>query len=207
MSITTEKALRTFLMASPRPDKILVYLDNDQVHELAPASHGRTWASIAQSIVALEPVRLECHDEKALLRAARWGEEEEKKKNFTEALGIPGADTETARITHFANLLYRATEFSTQTAFNRMCDLFDRVMQRSDALEARLERMEREYTRVTRQQMEDALERAREAGSNVDPEAPIGDQMMGSFLQGMMQAQAERAASNPNGAKPRKGEE
>lgn len=186
-----EKALRTFLVGQPRPAKILVRVDGDQTHELAPAGPGRTWASIAQTIDSLDPEAVELYDDTGrLVRATKF--EETREKAFAgDGLGVPGADSETARLTHFANLLYRATEFSTTLAFTKMVELFERVNDRSAAIEERLERAERAYHRALNEQIQRAFDdAASSAATTVDPEAPLGDQMVASLLQGAMMGSA-----------------
>lgn len=196
-----EKALRTFLVGQPRPAKILVRVDGDQTHELAPAGPGRTWASIAQTIDSLDPEAVELYDDTGrLVRATKFGEEETREKAFADGLGVPGADSETARLTHFANLLYRATEFSTTLAFTKMVELFERVNDRSAAIEERLERAERAYHRALNEQIQRAFDdAASSAATTVDPEAPLGDQMVASLLQGAMMGSAGVPPPVPNG--------
>src|SRR3569623_2984698 len=102
-----EKKLRTFLVQTPKPACILVHVDDDTREIVVPAT-GKTWAHIAQSIVALGEVKcVECYDSAgALIRATR-GEEDEKRAQAARnvALGVPThADPETARLSHFSNL-------------------------------------------------------------------------------------------------------
>lgn len=199
-----EKNLRTFLVGTPRPHRIVVRCPDDQTHELAPAATGRTWASIAATIVSLDPLAVELYDDGGkLLRATKWGQEEQRKETFAEGLGVPGADNETARLTHFANLLYKATEFSTKLAFEKMVEVFERVNERSAAIEARLERVETQYQRAMKAQIEAAYEQASDmvaaaaegVGENGEG-GSLADQLVASFFAGAAQAQAQRM-NNP----------
>lgn len=184
-----EKKLRTFLCSAPKPARILVHVDDAEAREIVVPATGKTWAHIAQSIVALGDVKVvECYDANgALLRATR-GEADEKlaqeAKNL--ALAIPvNADPETARLIHFSNLLYRATEFSINTAFDKMVKLYELQNDRAQAIELRLERAEGAYRKTVEERLRDAFEEA-EALARSGEEQPPNPlmQMAQAFLGG-----------------------
>jgi len=205
MAAVNEKALRTFLVGNPKPSKILVRVADDQVHELAPAGPGRTWASIAQTIESLDPEAIEVYDSAGkLARATRFGVELARKEQFAENLGVPGADNETARLTHFANLLYKATEFSTKEAFGRMCELFERVNERSALIEARLERTEAAYQRLLNRQIQAAFDQAAEAGAIADTsdDPDMATALVTNFLMGSARGQADAGNAKVKAQKP-----
>lgn len=194
-----EKELRSFLVQTPRPVKILVRSEGDDVNEVAPPAKGKggsSWTYVARSILALEPVSVEVFDERgALIRATR----------LTETTPTPSAeaglpvlhnDPETARLTHFANLLYRATEFSTNLAFGKMVELFQLTIERSIALEARLERAETAYRREMQDRINDMFDQAQAAKEEAEASQndPVS-QLAQAFMGGAQSA----AAEVPNG--------
>jgi hypothetical protein len=94
-------------------------------------------------------------------------------------------------LTHFANLLHRAYEHSTEIAFQRLVELTERMGDRSEAIERRLERTEAANRALLQDQVDLAFERAQEV-ANQNAEASgngAGDlmqQMAGAFLSGRM---------------------
>lgn len=212
-----EKKFRTFLLEAPRASRIVVRTADD-THEIAPAggdhgsSRGHTWAAVARSIIALGPECVEIYDtQDKLVRAMRFDDEAETEKQRNLSLGIPlNADPETARFVLFSKLHAEAYRFATETAFSKMVELFERVTERSMAIEARLERTEAAYRRTMNDQLQDAYDEAlalkaeaaaqgREVHAN-DPLsrlAALGE----SFLGGMQGAQKPRLP-NPQPSSP-----
>ena len=194
------KALRTFLVSRPQPSKILVKCADDASHELAPAGPGRTWASIAQTIESLDPEAIALYDaEGKLIRATNFHAEAERKEVFADSLGVPGADNETARLTHFANLLYRATEFSTKLAFEKMVELFGMMNERSASIEARLEKAEAQYRKAMQDRLDDAFEQAEALQQQAEAEA--NDPVVGMVKQFAGGLAAGQASAPTNGAR------
>lgn len=198
-----ERELRTFLVYPPKPARVVVQTAEGP-QEMTPGT-GRTWASMARSIVALSNAEVvELYDEKGKLLRAMRAEAEEKRAPWQPAAVAlpPNADPETQRLIHFSNLLYRATEFSVTLAFEKMVDLFERVTDRSDAIEQRLERTEAAYRRTLNEQIREALEDAREQAreQGAAPENPLNE-MVSAFLGGAVQGQHDRrqAPQQPNG--------
>jgi len=206
----SEKDLRTWLMGVPRPAKILVTDgDGERLQVAGPSAKGggNNWTRLARTILTMKPSRIELYDAaEVLLRVMRPEDEEavETSKIDTAAIGpVMHHDPETARLTHFANLLYRATEFSIGTAFTKMVQLFEIQAERTIALEARLERAEAQYHRVVKDRIEEQLERSEDileaAAATTAQQGANGSDFTGPFLQGLMTAAAEK----PNHHKPK----
>lgn len=202
-----EKELRSFLVKMPRPAKVVVKTEDDDVHELQPPTgKGSSWANVAHSIAALDPSIVECHDaEGKLLRATRCQEAKLVTQNAA-TLPIIHSDPETARLTHFANLLHRAYEFSTEVAFTRMTELYGMNNERMMALEARLERTEANYRREMKERLDEAFDHADELVEAAEKQAAQGapSDPLTQFAQAFIQSQQEQAQSpppKPNGAK------
>lgn len=186
-----ERELRTFLLKVPKPSKVIVHTE-DGPQELSSSS--KNWRSIAQSIVAMKGEAVELYDvDGKLLRATRSDERE------PGGVGIPVAplplatDPETVRLLHFANLLYRATEFSTTLAFEKMVDLFERVADRSNAIEERLERTEAAYRRSLNEQLREALLEAQQEQQAGAPNT------LGALIEAFSQGNGLARAQAPNG--------
>lgn len=194
----SERDLRTFLVHAPKPAKIVVHND-EGTSEIIPGT-GKTWASIARTVVALEANFVEVFaTDGTLARALR-----DDGNGGASSLALPPApvnmDPESARLMHFANLLYRATEFSTTLAFEKMVDLFERMNERSIAIEQRLERTETAYRRTLNDQLREAFEAAA-ADDDVPAENPLVA-MARTFLEGsdLGKHAARAVARPPNGA-------
>src|SRR5687768_4132416 len=111
-----EKKIRSFLVSTPRPAKVVVRTAEDDVHEIGPAKGGVSWSGIARSIVALNPKTIEVFNEAGKLERATRCDEDEKPAPDVVIPPALSSDPETARLTHFANLLFRAQQFSTEVA-------------------------------------------------------------------------------------------
>jgi hypothetical protein len=195
-----EKELRSFLVKIPRPAKVLVRTEDDDLHELQPPTgKGSSWANVAHSIAALEPALVECHDaEGKLLRATRCTESA-LQTTRPETLPVLHTDPETARLTHFANLLHRSYEFSTGLAFTKMVELYTLNNERMMAVEARLERSEANFRREMQQRLDEAFDRAEELAEDAQQKA--GGDPVTEFVKGLSQGAAEKQATPANGAK------
>lgn len=190
------KEIRTFLVGQPRPSRIVLTLPDETTQEMGPPVNGRSWQQIAESIGAQNVQLIQLFDSNGqLLRARNLQEELLRKAEFAETLGVPGADTETARLTHFANLLYRATEFSTKLAFEKMVELFGLMNERSVALETRLERAETQYRKAMQDRLDDAFETAEDmqAQAAADSSDPA-TQLVKAFTGGAAAAQTQNGA-------------
>ena len=178
--------IRGFLLQLPRPTRIRLTTGDGEPQEIKP---GRSAARTAESIEALGAELIECIDKDgAVLRALRLGESESHRSDAAELPKGIEADPESLRLTHFANLLHRAYEHSTEIAFTRLVELAERLSAHSESIEARLERTEAALRRERDDRLEDSFDRAREAleKQGVDGSDPLMQQMLGAFLQSRM---------------------
>lgn len=189
--------IRGFLIQQPKPALVRVTGDGEP-QELRP---GKSYQRCAETIAALDPQLIELYDsQKQLLRAMDLREEDARR---SDAAPIPEGikqDPHALMITHFANLLHRAYEHSTEIAFNRLVDLTDRLNDRSEAIEQRLERAESQYRRLANEQIEAALDRAEEAQQQ-QADGNLGEQMLGAFLGGRGERVPAAAANGKSNGK------
>jgi hypothetical protein len=198
--------LRGWLLQLPKPATVRVMV-NGEAEDLQP---GKSWQKLADTIVALDPEAIQALDKDGkILRAKRLDDEDSRR---SDAAAIPqglAADPHALMLTHFANLIHRAYEHSTEVAFAKLSDITDRMNERSEAIEQRLERAEARARRIQDEQIDDAYARAEEiaaqavAGGNKEE---LGMQMLNMFLQargglgGMAGAAAAAGAANTNAA-------
>ena len=187
--------IRGFLLQLPKPHKIRVSAGDAEPQEIKPA---RSYARTAESIEALGVDLVECLDKDGVvLRALRLSEPEGHR---SDAADIPKGieiDPQALMLTHFANLLHRAYEHSTEIAFTRLVELAERLSAHSESIEARLAHTESALRRERDDRLEDAYERAREAINKGEGASdPLVQQIMGSFLAGQVQAQPPPPARN-----------
>jgi hypothetical protein len=190
--------IRGFLLQLPKPASVRYTVgDGDS----QPLKLGRSYVKIAETIEALGVELLECFDPQGvLLRAMRITAAEAQR---SDAAAIPKgieADPQALMLTHFANLLHRAYEHSTEIAFAKMVEITGIMSERSDAIEQRLERAETLNRRLHQEQIDDAFERAEEEAERKAAEVAAGgngmvEQMASAFLSGKM-----NGAAAPNGA-------
>lgn len=186
--------MRKFLLRMPRA--ALVRLSSgDKTSDIVPKKN-QSWSRLGETIAAMAPELVECLDDNGnLLRAIRPHLDADPQEAPEPPAPI-AADPETARLTHFANLLHRAYEHTTNVAFARLIDLVERIDARSDAIEARLERTEAAYRRATQQQLADAFE---QADQQMESRPESLESLVSTFLQGVAQAQGQDAAPPTNG--------
>jgi thioredoxin-like negative regulator of GroEL len=174
--------IRKFLIRAPKP-RLIKLTTGTKVEEIRP-SHNQSFSKLGETIAAVMPELIQCFDaEGTLIRAVRPQIEHES-NDAPKTPELLAQDPETARLTHFANLLHRAYEHSTNVAFTKMVELVERIDARSDNLEARLERTELAHRRVLQRQIDDAFDRADELAEEAGGE---GSAMIKSFLEGMAQ--------------------
>lgn len=209
MSVTR---IRNFLIQKPKPHAVLVLVDGDQ-QEIKLS--GRSYQRLAETIDAMNGEQLQCTDpEGKVLRAMRLDDTEAQR---SEAATIhPGlaADPHALMLSHFADLLHRAYQHSTEIAFTKMVECFDIANDRSASIEQRLERAEALARRLRDDQVQDAFERAEEIAEQAGQSGNdvFVNQMAEAFFSGKMnRAQAQKppngkanGAAKPNGV-PAKG--
>lgn len=190
--------VRGWLLQQPKPHLVRVTSGDGEPQELRPS---RSYAKTAESIVALGPDLVECLDSDGkLLRALRLTGADAARSDAAEIPEGLKSDPAALQLTHFANLIHRAYEHSTEIAFTKMVELVERIGDRSDAIEQRLERTEAANRRMAQEQIDDAFERAQEAAEQKQNEGgDVLSQMAGAFLSGARMPGAAPAKPAPNG--------
>jgi hypothetical protein len=194
--MTAANRIRGFLLQSPKPFSVRITTADGEIHELKP---GRSYAKCADTIAALDVELIECLDDAGkILRAMRMSSAEAMRSDAAETPKGLEADPQALMLTHFANLLHRAYEHSTEIAFSKMVELVERIGDRSEAIEARLERAEAAHRRAVDQQIDDAFERAEEAAEkNANGQGDLLQNLAGAFMSG----QAQGGAAKPTPAR------
>lgn len=193
----TVQQIRGWLLLQPRANTLRVLTQDDQNQEVSVTS-GASWMAIAQSISALDPLRVEAFDKEGkLIRAVRPHEENnERPEGETPAPLVlpPGSDPQTLMMLHFADLLAGAYRHSTDVAFDRLVSLFEQSNRRSESLERSLERMERVLAKTYAEQLEAA---AAAAAAEPRTDEDTLREMFEGFLSGAQQGkEANSGASN-----------
>lgn len=193
--------IRGFLLQLPKPALVRITGDGEP-QELKP---GKSYTKTAETICALGPELIECLDSDGkVLRAMRTDTADAQRSTAAELPPVLQGDPQAAMLTHFANLLHRAYEHSTEIAFTRLVELTERMNDRSEAIEQRLERTEAANRRLLQDQVDDAFERAQEAAEKAEQGGSgteLVQQMAGAFLSGQMQPKPPvRTNGKPNGA-------
>lgn len=185
--------IRGFLLQLPKPSMVRITGEGEP-QELKP---GKSYAKLAETIAALEPELIECIDaDGKVLRACRTTGEEGRRSDAAPIPEALAADPTALMLTHFANLLHRAYEHSTEIAFVRLVELTERMNDRAESIEQRLERTEAANRRLLQDQVDAAFERAEEAAekaANGESGGEMFNEMAQAFLSGQMQ--------RPQGAK------
>lgn len=201
-------SLRSFLVAQPRPARILVTTGEGEEKEVLPpgsANSGHSWAKLARTVETLDPARVELFDaEGKLLRAQRY--DAGKAEAISELPAVLARDAESARVALFARHIADAYRFSVETAFTKMVEMFERSDARQERLEARLERVEGAYRRTMQERIDEAFEEASEAAKEVEaqkenPLAGLVQSFVGGAVQGQQAQQQEAPPQRPNGAR------
>lgn len=187
--------IRGFLLKMPKPARIRVCAGDGEPQEIKPA---RSYARTAESIDALGVDLVECLDKDgALLRALRLSDPETRRSDAAEVPKGIEVDPQALMLSHFANLLHRAYEHSTEIAFTRLVELAERLSSHTESIEARLAHTESMLRREQSERIDDAYERASEAIAKGDGSDPLVQQMMAAFMSAKMQ--------QPSPASPRNG--
>jgi len=196
--------IRGFLLQLPKPALVRLTTGDGEPTELKLQ---KSFAKTAESIAALGSELIEALDGSGkVLRAMRTDTAEAQR---SEAPTLPAglaADPNALLLAHFAGLLHRAYEHSTEIAFTKMVEIVDKMGDRSEQIEMRLERAEAQNRRLINEQIDDAFERAREVAERTAEEGAGGDllsQMGSAFLSGQLQP---RAPAQPNGKSNGKGQ-
>lgn len=197
MSVVASK-VRGFLIQLPKPAAVRVTGDGEP-QTLKP---GKSYAKLAESIEALGVDLVEALDrEGTVLRAMRLGTVEAQRSSAADIPEGLKADPNALMLTHFANLIHRAYEHSTEVAFSKLVELQDKLNDRSENIERRLERSEADRRALLQQQVDDAFDQAAEVAARAAQEGEGGDllsQMGQAFLSGRMQQQPNGKGKAPN---------
>lgn len=185
--------VRGFLIQLPKPAKIRVSSGDGEPQEIKPA---RSYARTAESIEALGVDLIECLDKDGVvLRALRLSEPDSRRSDAADVPKGIEADPQALMLSHFANLLHRAYEHSTEIAFTRLVELAERLSAHTESIEARLAHTESALRREQSDRIDEAYERAREAVEKGDTSDPILQQMMSAFMGARSQPQANGKAN------------
>ena len=190
------RSIRGWLLIQPRPTSLKLVM-GDEVQEITVDPKTQTWASIASTVEALDPDKVEVYDAAGkLLRAAKgaaFDEAPEDDSSTSEQAIVAKqalTDAETLRFRVFADHLAEAYKFATGVAFERMVDLFAAVNRRSESLEKSLDATHRLLGKAYQEQVEQALEHAEGEEGNL-----LRD-VVSSFVGGAAQAGVEKAAKS-----------
>jgi len=194
--------LRGWLLQQPKPETVRVEIDGEW--EEVPL--GKSFARLADTIAAMKPEQVRCLDRDGkVLRALRIEDEPSGKGKHAppDMPLVVAGDPQAALLHHYATLVHRAYEFSAGVAFESLRELMERMNQRSDAIEQRLERAEARARRAQDELVEDAFTRAEELAAQAAAEGAGGQEALGqhlvnAFLSGQMQRGP--AAPKTNGA-------
>lgn len=179
--------LRGWLLQVPKPQTIRVTVEGERT-EIKPGK--QSYARLAETIVALDPELVEClGTDGDVLRAKRMNDVEAQRSDAAPMPAILQTDPHAAMLTHFANLIHRAYEHSTEIAFTKLAEITDKMGDRADAIEKRLERTEAVNRKMLQDQVDDAFERAQEQADRAVEEAAngsadLGGQLLTSFMGG-----------------------
>lgn len=182
--------IRGFLLQHPKPHSIRVTGDGEP-ETIKP---GKSFARTAETIAAKDVSLVECLDANGDILRAMDLDGQEATRSAAAPIPEGIAQDPTALLTaHFANLIHRAYEHSTEIAFNRMVDLVERMGARAEAIEQRLERAEKAYRAAIEDQIEDAFERAREQAEKREGSDALADNLATAFVSGQLQRQQQHA--------------
>lgn len=192
--------VRGFLLKQPKPAELRLTIDGE--HEAVKP--GKSWAKTAETVVALGPELIECLDASGgIIRAMRTDSPEARRSDAAEIPAVIATDPHAAMLTLFANLLHRAYEHSTETAFAKMVELVERMGDRSDSIEQRLERSEAHNRRLQSEQIEDAYAHAAELAQQHANGGGDPNDLLASMASAFMSGQTMRKT---HGTKPTNGQ-
>lgn len=177
--------LRTWLLLQPRPSKVVIVDSNADRHELE-VKKTMTWKSVAESVLALDPEKIEAYDGEKLARAIKPAEmvdEDEEEE-------VVVTDPESQRLIVFGKLLASAYQHANQTAFTTLSDICRSMTERTQALEGAL--------RATENIMHENFRDAVVAQARAEAAANEGDgDILGTMVKGMVHKATQEP--KPNG--------
>jgi len=182
------ESLRAWLLLQPRPTKVVVVDANADRHELEIKT-GATWKSVAESLIAMAPDKLEAYDGAKLVRAKIAAELAGDADEEEDELVV--ADPESQRLIVFARLIAEAYQHANHEAFETLARIADSQAARAQALEGAL----RSTEQVMMKNFEDAVV-ARARAEGIDGQD--GD-MLGTLVRGMVKTAVDKDAKPSNG--------
>jgi predicted transcriptional regulator len=202
-------AIRSWLMAAPRPKKIQVYARDGKEYEIKVLPNA-AWSETATSIEALDPERLEATaDDSTLIRAVSVADliKKEQKAQTQQAAvsaAMTATDPETQRMIVFAELLekayakaYESSQQTVQVAFTQLQEICGSLAEQA----SHSNQAANELTVGIRNLLiQNANERAAELTNAPEP-SPL-EKFAGHFLTGATAAEATQPAAKaakPNG--------
>jgi hypothetical protein len=164
------------------------------------------WVEIAHSVCSLQPVKVEAFDaKKNLLRAVRPDEiENDDRPPLNTSLE---QDPENARLITFAKLIaeaYKDSREFTAVAFDKLGELFQAVVRKSDSQEKTISALDRLVQKLMLEKVASGVE-----GAGGDDGPLTFESLLQGMIQGKLQAEAEKHAAAvvngaPNGAPAKK---
>lgn len=182
--------LRAWLLKSPRPTRLVLQMPDGQAIEQLIPQH-QTWNQTADTVSAMQPMRVEAYAGQVMCRAAQFSDFEPEETEETEGahpfsgMKLTGQVDAQVLIT-LATIVAQAYRHSTDVAFDRMVSLFEAVNQRSATQEKTLDAMHKMLTRVLNERYEEIAD-----------QKPQEDGLMGlvnSFVGGVSMGQQAPAS-------------
>lgn len=199
--------VRNWLMKKPRPSAVRITDVAGEVRDYPIPAKPR-WRSIANDVLLMEPTLLECLNmEGDLLRPLRFQREAPADEKTTSrepvSLDIPdqlltGQFGPMAMLmTHFANLIHRSYEHSTNIAFDKLIAVFERLESRTESMERRLEESEDRYRDEVYDRMNELLD---EAEKKAEENGGGKEEILNTLFQSMGRGRrAHRGGKSGNG--------
>lgn len=153
------EAVEAWVKKKPRP-KILRLVTGDTTREIK-VHPGQTWRPIVESLLDMEPDRIEALDaDGGLLRAVSAENEtvaspptaQGSKRTVLSATAVH--DPESQRFILFAQLLAEAYRHANEVAFARMVDLFEAVNDRHETTERLVEHLHKLLHKAAQQALD-----------------------------------------------------
>lgn len=199
--MTTARDIRSWLMSQPRPTTIRLMLADGKVEELACA--GQPWARLGESCAAMDPVTIWKIDAGGKVLGCSktadlvGSEDDEVAAAGADAIAPPArmerdeSRAMLAVLDKFGQLLAAAYQHATTTAFDQMVRVAELHSNATVSMQRELVNARIEVRRLERDMLQEAIDKAEEAGD--------GD-MMRQFVGAYFSGQAERFAQQATNA-------
>ena len=191
--------IRKWLLRAPRPDSVTVNLRDGDAQDISTVGNIR-WRDIAETIEALDPESIHAMKGTQLLRAERFDAVEPAaalaKPEPAKPHVVPGmpmlppelaGDPATALFAYYAALIDRSYQFAIGTSNATMLSVIELMNKRSEAIEQRLERTERNLQSEMADRYEEAWEQLQAQAEAQESEGGGGnakDAILAAFMQG-----------------------